>query len=120
MERILLVEDDGTIVATLSQFLRAEGFSVQTDVCGRGLKAQMKYADKIGAKYTAVLGDDEIAAGILKVKNMDSGETKELAVSDFADSFMEFMLREETAALGESLGGELDGVDLSAILGDIK
>ena len=30
MERILLVEDDGTIVATLSQFLRAEGFSVQT------------------------------------------------------------------------------------------
>ena len=51
---------------------------------------------------------------------MDSGETKELAVSDFADSFTEFMLREETAALGESLGGELDGVDLSAILGDIK
>ena len=106
--------------AALTADLRAGGISAQTDVVGRSLKAQMKYADKIGAKYTAVLGDDEIAAGILKVKNMDSGETKELAVSDFADSFMEFMLREETAALGESLGGELDGVDLSAILGDIK
>ena len=95
--------------------LRAGGISAQTDVVGRSLKAQMKFADKIGAKYTMVLGDDEIASGKAKIKNMDSGETTETELEGLADNFMEFMLRQETAALGESLGG-LDGVDLSALL----
>ncbi|MBQ2842581.1 MAG: histidine--tRNA ligase [Clostridia bacterium] len=97
--------------------LRAGGISAQTDVVGRSLKAQMKYADKIGAKYTMVLGDDEIAQGKAKIKNMDSGESTEMELAEIADSFMEFLVRQETAALGESLN--LDGVDLSAILGQI-
>ena len=97
--------------------LRAGGISAQTDVVGRSLKAQMKYADKIGAKYTMVLGDDEIAGGKAKVKNMDSGESTEMELAEIADNFMAFLVRQETAALGESLN--LDGVDLSAILGQI-
>lgn len=95
--------------------LRAGGISAQTDVVGRSLKAQMKFADKIGAKYTMVLGDDEIASGKAKIKNMDSGENAEMELSEIAENFMEFMVRQETAALGESLGG-LEGVDLSALL----
>ena len=95
--------------------LRAGGISAQTDVVGRSLKAQMKFADKIGAKYTMVLGDDEIASGKAKIKNMDSGEATETELEGLADNFMEFMLRQETAALGETLG-DLDGVDLSALL----
>ena len=95
--------------------LRAGGISAQTDVVGRSLKAQMKFADKIGAKYTMVLGDDEIASGKAKIKNMDSGEASEMELADIAENFMEFMLRQETAALGESLG-DLGGVDLSALL----
>ncbi len=95
--------------------LRAGGISAQTDVVGRSLKAQMKFADKIGAKYTMVLGDDEIASGKAKIKNMDNGEASEMELADIAENFMEFMLRQETAALGESLG-DLDGVDLSALL----
>ena len=95
--------------------LRAGGISAQTDVVGRSLKAQMKYADKIGAKYTMVLGDDEIASGKAKIKNMDSGEATEMVLADLAENFMEFLLRQETAVLGESLGG-LEGVDLSALL----
>ena len=75
----------------------------------------MKFADKIGAKYTMVLGDDEIASGKAKIKNMDSGEAAEMELSEIAENFMEFMVRQETAALGESLGG-LEGVDLSALL----
>ena len=75
----------------------------------------MKFADKIGAKYTMVLGDDEIASGKAKIKNMDSGEATETELDGIAENFMEFMLRQETAALGESLG-DLDGVDLSALL----
>ncbi len=97
--------------------LRAGGISAQTDVVGRSLKAQMKYADKIGAKYTMVLGDDEIAQGKAKVKNMDNGETTEMELAEIADNFMEFLLRQETAALGESF--DLGDIDLSAILGQI-
>lgn len=97
--------------------LRAGGISAQTDVVGRSLKAQMKYADKIGAKYTMVLGDDEVAQGKAKIKNMDNGEATEMELADIADNFMEFLLRQETAALGESL--ELGDIDLSAILGQI-
>ncbi len=97
--------------------LRAGGISAQTDVVGRSLKAQMKYADKIGAKYTMVLGDDEIAAGKAKVKNMDNGETTEMELAEIGDNFMEFLVHAETAALGEAL--DLDGVDLSAILGTL-
>lgn len=97
--------------------LRAGGIGAQTDVVGRSLKAQMKYADKIGAKYTMVLGDDEIAQGKAKVKNMDSGESFEMELAEIADNFMEFLVRQETAVLGESL--DLEGIDLSAILGQI-
>ena len=96
--------------------LRASGVSAQTDVVGRSLKAQMKYADKIGAKYTMVLGDDELNSKKAKLKNMATGETTEAGLDGFADSFMEFIIKEETAALNASLGGDLDGVDLSAIL----
>ncbi len=95
--------------------LRAGGISAQTDVVGRSLKAQMKFADKIGAKYTMVLGDDEIASGKAKIKNMDSGEATETELAGLGENFMEFLLRQETSALGESLGG-LEGVDLSALL----
>ena len=58
--------------------LRMNGFKVQTDICGRGLKAQMKYADKIGAKFVMVLGDDEITNDIAKLKNMATGEETEI------------------------------------------
>ena len=97
--------------------LRAGGISAQTDVVGRSLKAQMKYADKIGAKYTMVLGDNEIAEGKANVKNMDNGNVTEMQLADLAENFLEFIVRDATAALGETL--DLDGVDLSSILGNI-
>lgn len=97
--------------------LRAGGISAQTDVVGRSLKAQMKYADKIGAKYTMVLGDNEITEGKAKIKNMDTGDSTEMEIAELAENFMEFLVRDATAALGESL--DLEGVDLSAILGNI-
>jgi histidyl-tRNA synthetase len=57
--------------------LRGMGIRAETDLCGRGLKAQMKYADKIGAKFTAVIGDDEIGKGEVRLKDMTTGETAE-------------------------------------------
>ncbi len=60
--------------AALCLRLRERGLRVERDLCGRGLKAQMKYADKLGAKYVIVLGDDEIARREAYLKRMDTGE----------------------------------------------
>lgn len=66
--------------------LRKAGIKAETDLVGRGLKPQMKYSDKIGSKYTLVLGDSEIETGIVRLKNMETGEQTELSL----DSLIEF------------------------------
>jgi histidyl-tRNA synthetase len=66
--------------------LREGGVAAQTDIVGRGLKAQMKYADKIKAKYTVVLGDDEVANKTAVAKNM---LTKEQITLDLTKSIRE-------------------------------
>ena len=78
--------------------VRESGLTAETDVVGRGLRAQMKYADKIGAKYSMVLGDNEIAENKAKVKNMDSGEQTELALDEsFAEKFSVLNLTDNSA-----------------------
>jgi histidyl-tRNA synthetase len=68
--------------------IRKSGLSAECDVVGRGLRAQMKYADKIGAAFSMVLGDNELEENLAKVKNMTSGETTEIALDDsFAVKF---------------------------------
>ena len=59
---------------SLVQQLRANGFKADMDHCGRSLKAQFKFANKTGAKWTGVIGDDEAASGSVKLKNMETGE----------------------------------------------
>jgi histidyl-tRNA synthetase len=74
----------------IADSLRRDGFWVEYDTVGRGLKAQMKYSDKIGAKFTMVLGENEITSGMAKLKNMATGEQTELALDqDFNDKFMD-------------------------------
>ncbi len=65
--------------------LRREGYKAETDVCSRGLKAQMKFADKIGAKFTVVLGDDEIDGGNAKLKDMSEGTVREIKLSELTE-----------------------------------
>ena len=62
--------------------LRDEGFSALTDLCGRSVKAQMKYANKIGAAATCVIGDSEIENGKARLKNMSTGEESEVTLPD--------------------------------------
>ena len=95
--------------------LRSNGISAQTDVAGRSLKAQMKYADKIGARYTMVLGDNEIEQGKANLKNMDKGEVTEIELADLAENFMQFLIKQETDALRLSFGEDMGDVDLSAL-----
>ena len=65
------------------------GVPADCDLCGRGLKAQMKYADKIGAQYTIVLGENELAQGKAELKNMKTGEKKDISLGeDFIDQYI--------------------------------
>ena len=63
--------------------LRKEGYIVETDYLGRSVKAQMKYANKIGAKNTVIIGENELAEQKAKVKNMETGEQTEIALNQF-------------------------------------
>ncbi len=69
--------------------LRKNGISVETDFMGRGLKPQMKYADKIGAKFVIVLGDDEINTGKVRIKNMLNGQQTETTQDKLVAFFKE-------------------------------
>ncbi len=66
----------------LTQKLRSASIYAECDVVGRGLRAQMKYADKIGSKFSLVIGDNEIEENKAKLKNMQSGEQKEISLDD--------------------------------------
>lgn len=67
--------------------LRLAGISVERDYLGRSVKAQMKYADKIGAKNSFVLGDDDIDAGKVQIKNMETGEKSEVSIKKIVNYF---------------------------------
>lgn len=80
----------------LANALRECGMEVQTDIVGRGLRAQMKYADKIGAKYSMVIGDNELEQNKATVKNMNTGKQYEISIDkDFINSFMQMEISDE-------------------------
>ncbi len=70
---------------SLVQKLRDAGLKADMDHTGRSLKAQFKYANKMGATLTATLGDEEIASGVVKVKNMTTKEEQTIALDNIAD-----------------------------------
>ena len=118
MERLLMVMDKQEIkipdfdecklyIATMGEgakekafelagALRQCGMIIETDIVGRGLRAQMKYADKIGAKYSMVLGDNELEQNKAVVKNMSTGKQTEVSLDDgFMDDFIEVITTDE-------------------------
>ncbi len=75
-----LGENADRFVQKLVQQLRMNGIRAERDLVGRALRAQMKYADKIGAKFTLVVGDGEIENGKATLKNMQNGEECEISL----------------------------------------
>lgn len=65
--------------------LRKEGISAERDYLERSVKAQMKFANKIDAKFSLVIGDDDIAKGAANVKNMQTGESEDVEFSKLAN-----------------------------------
>ncbi|MBR5923619.1 MAG: histidine--tRNA ligase [Clostridia bacterium] len=83
--------------------MRDAGIAAQCDLCGRGLKAQMKYADKIGAAYTTVLGDNELESGKATVKDMKTGETYACDINEIPDKITELSLKSALRSLEDSV-----------------
>ena len=72
----------------LTKTLRDDGIWAEYDLAGRGLKAQMKYANKLGADFSMVLGSNEIESGKAQLKNMKTSEKTEISLGDsFLDDF---------------------------------
>lgn len=78
----------------LACIARQYSINAQCDIVGRGLKAQMKFADKIEAAFSIVIGEDELKTQIAKLKNMKTGETREISLD------------------AEKFGDEMMGIDL--------
>lgn len=72
----------------LAQECRDAGIACAFDHQGRSLKAQFKQADKLGASQVAILGPDEMAAGIVKLRDMQTHEEREVALADFTQSVL--------------------------------
>ena len=84
---ISVVGSDAAVKASeLCAKLRAEGFCAQSEISGRGLKAQMRFANKIGAKFLVVLGDDELNNNKAVLKDMSNSETKEVDLDKLTDA----------------------------------
>lgn len=64
--------------------LRENGISAECDLMGKSLKAQFKYADRQGFAFVMTIGESELNSGIYPVKNMKSGEVKQVGSSDLS------------------------------------
>ena len=88
-----LGEDAELRAFSLAQELRNASISAESDIVGRGLRAQMKYANKIQARYSMVIGDDDLSNNSVKVKNMKTGESFDAPLDEnFLESFIEHVV----------------------------
>ena len=62
--------------------LRDKGVYVQIDVMERNFKNQFKLANRLGAKKTVIIGENELASGKLQIKDMESGDQKEVSMDN--------------------------------------
>ncbi|RPK15859.1 histidine--tRNA ligase [Priestia endophytica] len=72
--------------------LRLSGIAAEKDYQDKKVKAQFKAADRLSAKYVAVLGDDELEQNVINVKNMETGEQEEVSLSSFVSYVKEKLL----------------------------
>jgi histidyl-tRNA synthetase len=72
----------------MARRLREAGISVVVDLEGRKLKKQLAIADNLGVRYTLIVGEDELQKGAFVLRNMQSGEQKEVAESDLVEQLI--------------------------------
>lgn len=80
--------DEARLVAfNIVRQLRDHEIYAEFDHMDRSMKAQFKYANKLGAEYTAVIGEDELNQGIAKVKSMKDGIETSISLSEIVEYF---------------------------------
>lgn len=111
IERLLLVMDHGNIAIPrdddvdvflavmgdqaqafgldLTRQLRKNGFRAQMDLKARTIKNQFKYADRLNANYTIIIGDNELASQMVIIKDMKTSEQKQIEVGDIMKTLKE-------------------------------
>lgn len=104
--------------AAIVHDLRSQGVFCLTDTVGRSVKAQMKYANKIGADFVAVIGDDELQSGMVDLKHMKTGDTQKIKLDTLADDFSSIAIQRSVADLSADIDpNEFDNIDINALLG---
>jgi len=92
---VALGEEAEKVSVRVAYQLRKAGIQVDKDYLGKKMKAQFKTADRLGAKFVLILGDREVEENVINVKDMVSGEQKEIPLDDI-----------ETHMKNQLLGGE--------------
>lgn len=90
---------------SLIKQVREASLIAEGDIVGRSLRAQMKYADKIGAKFSLVIGENELEENKANLKNMETGEQTGIALDD---SFFSRFFDIYTTAQSKKIFGEID------------
>lgn len=116
---IVAMGEKATLKAVeIAKDMRDEGFSVVYDLNGRSLRAQMKYADKLGVKFNVVIGDNEVENKVVSLKDMATGESSEINLDTFVNGFYSVSMESQLKNLeinGEAFdfnslfsGGQID------------
>ena len=86
---IAALGDEATVKAgAIAEDLRRKGIRAESDIVGRSLKAQMKYANKTGAHYTLMLGDNELASGRANLRDMTQSTQTEIELEKLAEHLL--------------------------------
>lgn len=92
---VIPMTDDKSFSFSLVYLLRTLGLSVETDYLNRKLANNFKYAEKINAKYTVVIGEDEIEKEYFTVKNMKTREEEKVSKNEFLKYILEHLEQDD-------------------------
>ena len=88
---VAYIGEEANIYATkLVKNLRQQGIYAEKDIMGRSIKAQFKYADKKKANYVITIGDNEIETKTATIKNLQTGEEKQISIGDVPLTTIDF------------------------------
>ena len=88
---VLPMSEDGKAAAALATYFRGLGIRAQVYSEQKKFKAKMAYADKLGIPFAAILGEDEIAEGVVSLKNMTTGEQQKLSREEAGEVILSAM-----------------------------
>jgi histidyl-tRNA synthetase len=86
---VTLVPESSLPAFRLAGALRAEGLSCDLDYADRSAKGQFKQADRLGARYAVVIGEEELAAGVCSLRDMKTGDQRRVSIADGPQELLE-------------------------------